>query len=65
MRKVQLEVRGRRPPGRLKNNWKTHIEEELTKLNLQNEQANDIHLWLVVIDRFTTIKEDSLMLSLS
>ena len=45
-RAMELEVEGRRPVGRQKKTWSKVVEEDMRKLNIMEDMAEDRHLWM-------------------
>ena len=48
-RVIELEVEGRRPVGRTKNTWSKVVEEEMRKLNITKDMAEDRKQWRQLI----------------
>ncbi len=44
-RALNVEVGGRRPPGRPKKTWRVVVEEEMRMLNITEEMAVDRQQW--------------------
>ena len=44
-RVMELEVTGRRPVGRPKKTWSKVVEEDMRKLNITEDMAEDRHQW--------------------
>ena len=45
-RAMELEVEGRRPASRPKKTWSKVVEEDMRKLNIMEDMAEDRHLWM-------------------
>jgi hypothetical protein len=52
-RVVNVEVEGRRPPGRPKKSWRRWVDEELATLWVDEEDALDRARWSGLIKRVT------------
>ena len=52
-RAMNFEVEGRRPAGRPKKTWKQGVEEDMRRLNINEEMAGDRSQWRRLIDRPT------------
>ena len=52
-RVYNLEVRGRRPVGRPRKTWRKVVEEDMRKLNITEEEAEDRQQWKRLISRPT------------
>ena len=44
-REMELEVKGRRPVGKPKKTWSKVVEEDMGKLNITEDMAEDRHQW--------------------
>ena len=53
-RVFNMEVDGRRPPGRPKKTWMNCVEQDLCKINATKEDALDRQNWEQVIKRLTS-----------
>ena len=53
-RAIELEVEGRRPVGRPKKTWSKVVEEDISKLNITEDLAEDRKRWRQLISRPTT-----------
>ena len=42
---MELEVEGRRPVGRSKKTWSKVVEEDMSKLNITEDMAEDRKQW--------------------
>ena len=49
-----LEVPGRRPPGRPKTTWKKNMDDELTSHGLNRMDAMDRDEWRAIVNRLTS-----------
>ena len=52
-RVYDLEVGGRRPVGQPRKTWKRVVEEDMRKLNITEEEAEDRQQWRRLISRPT------------
>ena len=52
-RAMELEVEGRRPLGRPKMNWSKVVEEDMRKLNITEDMAEDRKQWRQLISHPT------------
>ena len=50
---MELEVEGRRPVGRPKKTWSKKVEEDIRKLNITKDMAEDRKKWRQFISRST------------
>ena len=50
---MELEVKGRRPVGRPKKTWSKVVEEDMKKLNITEDMAEDRKQWRQLISRLT------------
>ena len=50
---MELEVEGRRPVGRPKKTWSKVVEEDMKKLNITEDMAEDRKQWNQLISRPT------------
>ena len=48
-RVMELEVEGRRPVGRPKKTWSKVVEEDMKKLNITEDMAEDRRQWRQLI----------------
>ena len=53
-RAVELEVEGRRPVVRSRKTWSKVVEEDMRKLNITEDMAEDRQQWRQVISRPTS-----------
>ena len=47
-RAMELEVEGRRPVGRPKKTWSKVVEEDMRKLNITEDMAENIHNYIYI-----------------
>ena len=52
-RTMELEVEGRRPVGRPKKTWSKLVEQDMRKLNITEDMADDRKQWRQLISRPT------------
>ena len=52
-RAMELEVEGRRPVGRPKKTWSKAVKEDMRKLNITEDTAEDRKQWRKLISRST------------
>ena len=52
-RAIELKVEGRRPVGRPKKTWSKVVEEDMRKLNITEDMAEDRKQWKQLISRPT------------
>ena len=50
---MELEVEGRRPVGKPKKTWNKAVEEDMRKLNIMEDMAEDRQQWGRFISRLT------------
>ena len=50
---MELEVEGRRPVGRSKKTWSKVVEEDMRKLNITEDMAEDRKQWRQLISHQT------------
>ena len=50
---MELEVKGRRPVGRPKKTWSKVVEEDMRKLNITEDMAENRKQWRQLISRST------------
>ena len=50
---MKLEVEGRRPVGRPKKTWSKVVEEDMRKLNITEDMAEDRQQWGQLISHLT------------
>ena len=53
-RVFNMEIDGRRPPGRPKKTWLNCVEQDLCKINATKQEALDRQLWEQIIKRLTS-----------
>ena len=52
-RAMELKVEGRRPVGKPKKTWSKVLEEDMRKLNITEDMAEDRQQWRRLISRLT------------
>ena len=57
-RVMELEVEGRRPVGRPNNTWSKVVKEDMRKLNITDDLAEDRKQWKKLISRPTQGEEN-------